>query len=135
MSPSTIGRRLASMSAVPRGFIVLHRHGIRGGTTLRVCHRKPMMSACGLPFVAFADRDRPCPMRKTAATSEKIMAMAPLGRRRSDIRDRALLLLGFAGAFRRSELVGLTLSKATQRRVGAPPYSAAMSPRARDGSE
>jgi site-specific recombinase XerD len=74
-------------------------------------------------------------MRKTAATSEKIMAMAPLGRRRSDIRDRALLLLGFAGAFRRSELVGLTLSKATQRRVGAPPYSAAMSPRARDGSE
>jgi site-specific recombinase XerD len=48
------------------------------------------------------------PQRKTAATSEKIMAMAPIGRQRLiDIRDRALLLIGFAGAFRRSELVGL----------------------------
>jgi site-specific recombinase XerD len=48
------------------------------------------------------------PLRKTAATSEKIMAMAPIGRQRLiDIRDRALLLIGFAGAFRRSELVGL----------------------------
>jgi hypothetical protein len=32
--------------------------------------------------------------------------MAPLaGERLSEIRDRALLLIGFAGAFRRSELV------------------------------
>jgi integrase len=34
------------------------------------------------------------------------MAMVPGGRLK-DIRDRALLLVGFAGAFRRSELVGL----------------------------
>ena len=37
--------------------------------------------------------------------------MAPVGRERlSDLRDRALLLIGFAGAFRRSELVALDIS-------------------------
>src|SRR5262249_23568224 len=42
------------------------------------------------------------------ATADKIIAMAPLaGGRLVDVRDRALLLLGFAGAFRRSELVAL----------------------------
>jgi site-specific recombinase XerD len=39
-----------------------------------------------------------------AATAERIIAMA-LGIK--GLRDRALLLLGFAGAFRRSELVAL----------------------------
>jgi site-specific recombinase XerC len=45
------------------------------------------------------------------ATADRIIAMAPLAD--ADItahRDRALLLLGFAGAFRRSELVALDLS-------------------------
>ena len=46
--------------------------------------------------------------RKAPATAEKIVAMAPVvGGRLSEIRDRALLLIGFAGAFRRSELVAL----------------------------
>jgi integrase len=34
-------------------------------------------------------------------------ALEPLGSRILDVRDRALLLVGFAGAFRRSEIVGL----------------------------
>jgi integrase len=34
---------------------------------------------------------------------------APLGDRLADVRDRALLLLGFAGALRRSELVALNV--------------------------
>ncbi len=48
------------------------------------------------------------PVQKTAATAEKVREMAE----RCDdssrgLRDRALLLLGFAGAFRRSELAAL----------------------------
>jgi hypothetical protein len=38
-----------------------------------------------------------------------------------DLRDRAILLLGFSGAFRRSELVGLNLGDiewTTRRRAG-----------------
>ena len=39
-----------------------------------------------------------------------MIGMSPLaGTRLSAIRDRALLLIGFAGAFRRSELVALDL--------------------------
>jgi integrase len=48
------------------------------------------------------------PNRKAPATADKIVAMAPVASGRlSEIRDRALLLIGFAGAFRRSELVAL----------------------------
>lgn len=56
---------------------------------------------------------------KAAATLEKIQSMmdqvpeTPLG-----IRDRALLLLGFAGAFRRSELVGLNFEDITETKEG-----------------
>lgn len=51
------------------------------------------------------------PARKTPATAEKVVAMVTLtGIGTRDVRDRALLLLGFAGAFRRSELVGLDVS-------------------------
>src|SRR5271167_2926956 len=48
------------------------------------------------------------PLRKAPATADVIIAMAPIARQRlADVRDRALLLIGFAGAFRRSELVAL----------------------------
>ena len=44
------------------------------------------------------------------ATAERVIGMAPLaGTRLSSTRDRALLLIGFAGAFRRSEPVALDL--------------------------
>ena len=46
--------------------------------------------------------------RKAPATADKISAMvAATGDGARDLRNRALLLLGFAGAFRRSELVAL----------------------------
>jgi integrase len=41
-----------------------------------------------------------------------------IGGRPKDLRDKALLLLGFAGAFRRSELVGLNLSDIEHDRQG-----------------
>src|SRR5262249_53329502 len=48
------------------------------------------------------------PRKKAPATSERIIAMAVgTGQDLKSLRDRALLLLGFAGAFRRSELVAL----------------------------
>jgi site-specific recombinase XerD len=45
-----------------------------------------------------------------------MVAMAP--DRLSGLRDRALLLLGFAGAFRRSELVALDVSDITEAKTG-----------------
>ena len=48
------------------------------------------------------------PARTAPATAEKIQAMIPLADGAlTHMRDRALLLLGFAGALRRSELVAL----------------------------
>jgi site-specific recombinase XerC len=50
-------------------------------------------------------------LRKAPATADKMVAMVTLGRvDMKGIRDRALLLLGFAGAFRRSELVALDIA-------------------------
>ncbi len=50
------------------------------------------------------------PARKAPATSDKVAAMVALaGDGPRGLRDRALLLLGFAGAFRRSELIALNL--------------------------
>jgi integrase len=46
--------------------------------------------------------------RKAPATADKVVAMvSAMGTDRKALRDRALLLLGFAGAFRRAELVAL----------------------------
>ena len=53
---------------------------------------------------------RTTPNRKAPATSDKIVSMAAsTGGDLRGFRDRAILLLGFAGAFRRSELVALNL--------------------------
>jgi site-specific recombinase XerD len=50
------------------------------------------------------------PKRTAPATAERIIAMAPPpDGSLATLRDRALLLLGFAGAFRRSELVTLNV--------------------------
>jgi site-specific recombinase XerD len=50
------------------------------------------------------------PQRRVAAAikSDVLAMIEGLGARLKDTRDRALLLIGFAGAFRRSELVGIT---------------------------
>lgn len=48
------------------------------------------------------------PKRKAPATAERVVAMAAAGDDGiRSLRDRAIVLLGFAGAFRRSELVAL----------------------------
>ena len=57
--------------------------------------------------------------KKTAAVIEDIRAMVTtLGESLTDIRDRALILIGFAGAFRRSELVEITMDDLEFNRDG-----------------
>jgi site-specific recombinase XerD len=58
-------------------------------------------------------------MRKAPAVAAKVLAMvalAPEGL--AGLRDRALLLLGFAGAFRRSELVALDVADIAETETG-----------------
>jgi integrase len=50
------------------------------------------------------------PVRKRAATSDLVLSMVGgTGASLRELRNRAILLLGFAGAFRRSELVALNI--------------------------
>jgi integrase len=59
------------------------------------------------------------PCRKQAITKDILAALvAPLGDRPKDLRDRALVLIGFAGAFRRSELVSLRVEDVEQQERG-----------------
>jgi integrase len=56
---------------------------------------------------------------KEAAVTEVVAAMvAPLGGRLIDVRDRAILLLGFAGALRRSELSALDVDDVVEMGEG-----------------
>jgi len=49
------------------------------------------------------------PSRKRAATSDLVLSMIPRGDSLRELRNRAIILVGFAGAFRRSELVALNV--------------------------
>jgi len=91
--PSTIGRRLAAIRYAHKlAALPLPTDDERVRATVRGIRRTHGAA----------------PDRKAPATADKILAMVPLATGRlADMRDRALLLLGFAGAFRRSELVAL----------------------------
>jgi site-specific recombinase XerD len=57
--------------------------------------------------------------RKAPAVAAKVRAMVALAPERlTGLRDRALLLLGFAGAFRRSELVALDVADIAETETG-----------------
>lgn len=104
IKPSTIGRRVAA---------IRYAHKLAGLTpptddervraTLRGIRRTLGAAA----------------VKKTPATAERIIAMAPLfSSRLSSLTDRALLLLGFAGAFRRSELAALDVEDLKETEEG-----------------
>jgi site-specific recombinase XerD len=58
-------------------------------------------------------------VRKAPAVAAKVRAMVALAPDRlAGLRDRALLLLGFAGAFRRSELVALDVADIAETETG-----------------
>ena len=48
-------------------------------------------------------------VRKRAATNDLVLSMIPRGDSLRELRNRAIILVGFAGAFRRSELVALNV--------------------------
>ena len=94
--PSTIGRRCAAIRYV---------HSI-GGHPIPTADERVKAVVRGIRRTHGV-----APRRIAPATADCIIAMAP----RPDgtltaLRDRALLLLGFAGAFRRSELVALDVA-------------------------
>lgn len=55
---------------------------------------------------------------KPVLKEDLFQMLARMGNRPKDIRDKALLLVGFAGAFRRSELVGLDVADIEHVRQG-----------------
>jgi hypothetical protein len=63
------------------------------------------------------------PAQKAPLLAEQLRTMvAGLGSDLQDLRDRALLLVGFSGAFRRSELVGLNVEDVTFNMRPFPPF-------------
>ncbi len=104
----------------------MHHASDRGqaGNTVKLCAAaiRFLHRAAGLPSptntaemsetMAGIRRDAPNPQKKRAATLavlRELLAPIPDDRRglRDRLRDRALLLVGFAGALRRSELAGI----------------------------
>jgi site-specific recombinase XerD len=102
--PSTIGRRAAAIRYAHK----LAGHGIptddeRVRATMRGIRR-----AVGTVAT-----------KKTPTTADQVRAMVPkAGAGLAELRDRALLLLGFAGAFRRSELVALDIEDIEETKDG-----------------
>jgi site-specific recombinase XerD len=96
VKPSTIARRLAA---------IRYAHKLAG-------HTSPTASeAVNATLRGIKRTENVTPNRKSPATADKIAAMAATtGNGARGLRDRALLLLGFAGAFRRSELVALDVT-------------------------
>ena len=133
--PPTLSRRLAAIS---------YAHTLAG-------HPSPTASEAVKATLRGIKRTfRHSPARKAPATSDKVAAMVALaGDGPRGLRDRALLLVGFAGAFRRSELIALNLedlescehgllvtirkSKTDQEGVGARNRDAVRGPRGVSG--
>jgi len=96
VKPSTIGRRLAA---------IRYAHKLAG-------HESPTNAeAVKATLRGIRRTAASAPTRKAPATAEKILVMVrKTGGDLKGLRDRAILLLGFAGAFRRSELVALEVA-------------------------
>jgi site-specific recombinase XerD len=105
IKPSTIGRRVASV-----------RYAHKLANLLPV----PTDSEVVKAVVRGIRRQLgTAPRKKTPAVAEMIISMAlGTGDGAKGIRDRALLLLGFAGAFRRSELVALDCEDIEESETG-----------------
>ncbi len=107
LKPASLSRRLAAIS-------VQHRQAGHHLDTRAPAIRDVMIGIRREKAKAGA-----VTVKKTAAVSDDIRAMVgTLDGSASGVRDRALLLLGFAGAFRRSELVALDAGDITVRKEG-----------------
>ncbi len=128
-------RGLAAMPAAPEtvaGYLAFERHAGRKASTIgrKVAAISYAHCLAGHPSPTDVEAVRAvlrgirntlgvAPEQKTAATADwisKMMAATP--RTTRGARDRALLALGFAGAFRRSELVALECSDISRQAEG-----------------
>jgi site-specific recombinase XerD len=98
IKPSSIGRRVAA---------IRHAHKLAGHDEPPTNSEIVKATVRGIRRTLGAGQ-----VRKAPATADKIVAMVTVAPRvdLKGLRDRALLLLGFAGAFRRSELVALDVA-------------------------
>jgi integrase len=112
---------LPASSADVAAFLAADRDGGKAGNTLRLraAAIRFLHRAAGLPSptdtaevsetMAGIRRDAPNPKKKRAATLVVLREiLAPIPDDLRGLRDRALLLAGFAGALRRSELAAIT---------------------------
>jgi len=101
---STVGRRMAA---------IRHVHKLVG-------HEAPTSSEVVKATMRGIRRTAgSASTRKAPATADKMVAMiSAMGTDMKALRDRALLLLGFAGAFRRAELVALDVVDLEFREAG-----------------
>jgi len=93
--PATLRRKLAAIAVMHRatGHDSPTSHGIVRATFAGICRERGV-----------------APRPKSALLVDELRAaVSTCGERRIDVRDRALVLVGFAGALRRSELVGLNV--------------------------
>ena len=104
LSVATLNRRLAALSKV---------HRSRG-------YPNPTISELVKSIVRGLRRIKGTAQRqaKPLIVEDLFLTLEATGGRLKDVRDRALLLLGFAGGFRRSELVGLTCADVETVRQG-----------------
>jgi site-specific recombinase XerD len=102
--PSTIGRRVAA---------IRYAHKLAGLETPTDAEGvKATMRGIRRTFGGARNKKAPA----VAAKMHSMVATAPEGL--AGLRDRALLLLGFAGAFRRSELVALDVADLEENETG-----------------
>jgi integrase len=93
LSVATLNRRLAALAKVHRS------RGFSNPTTVEIVKS----TVRGLRRIKGTAQRQATPLIK----EDLFVVLEAMGSGLKDIRDRALLLLGFAGGFRRSELIGL----------------------------
>ena len=104
LSVATLNRRLAALSKVHRS------RGFSNPTSVEVVKS----TLRGLKRIKGTAQRQATPLIK----EDLFVVLEAMGSRPKDIRDRALLLIGFAGGFRRSELVGLNFDDVVLVRQG-----------------
>jgi integrase len=104
LSVATLNRRLAALSKVHRS------RGFSNPTSVEVVKA----TLRGLKRIKGTAQRQATPLIK----EDLLVVLEAMGSRLKDVRDRALLLLGFAGGFRRSELIGLNCDDVVLVRQG-----------------
>lgn len=104
LSVATLNRRIAALAKVHRS------RGFSNSTTAEVVKA----TLRGLKRVKGTAQRQATPLIK----EDLFVVLEAMGSRLKDVRDRALLLLGFAGGFRRSELIGLNCDDLISVRQG-----------------